>query len=299
MVGPDTAEPKEKSMAELKAHGLRTGNLPEACYPCRGCGHCVRRRQGTVREMVSFGASRIAASLGVGEITDDLASMIDHTLLKPEATRTEISRLCEEARSFGFASVCVNPHYVTLVARLLRGTAVKVCSVAGFPLGANTSDVKAQEARLAIRDGAQEIDMVINVGALKSEEYSLVEDDIRKVLKAAGPLTVVKVILETAVLTDEEKIKGCLLVKAAGAHFVKTSTGFGPGGATVEDVALMRKVVGEDMGVKASGGIRTYEDAVKMVEAGASRIGASASVKIVSGGAAPGKGGRVGVAGRP
>jgi deoxyribose-phosphate aldolase len=240
--------------------------------------------------MVGMGASRIGAALGVGEVGEGLAGMIDHTLLKPEATTREITGLCEEGRTYGFASVCVNPHFAVLAARLLRGTAVRVCSVAGFPLGANVSDVKAQEARLAVRDGAQEIDMVMNIGALKSGEYSVVEDDIRRVVRAAGPLTVVKVILETAVLTDEEKIKACLLVKAAGAHFVKTSTGFGPGGATVGDVALMRKVVGGELGIKASGGIRSQEEAIRMVRAGASRIGASASVKIVSG-AGAGSGG--------
>jgi len=253
------------------------------CKPCISCGLCVQKLPEVVRRVVDVGASRIGASLGIREVASDLAQMIDHTLLKPEASKKEIQKLCEEAKTFGFASVCVNPYYVSLAARLLRGTPVKVCTVAGFPLGANITDVKAQEARMAVRDGAQEIDMVINVGALKSGDYNIVEDDIRKVIKACGPLTITKVILEAALLTDEEKIKGCLLAKSAGAHFVKTSTGFGPGGATVEDVALMRKVVGEEMGVKASGGIRSYEEAIKMVKAGASRIGASASVKIVAG----------------
>jgi len=213
----------------------------------------------------------------------DLAAMIDHTLLKPEATKDQIVKLCEEAVEFGFASVCINPTYVSLAADLLRNTPVKVCTVVGFPLGASTPLVKAVEARDAIAAGAREIDMVINIGALKSGDDDLVGRDIRAVVEAARGRALVKVILETALLTDDQKVKACLIAKAEGADFVKTSTGFGPGGATVEDVRLMRKVVGKEMGVKASGGIRNLESARKMIEAGASRIGASASVAIVKG----------------
>ncbi|MEW6556159.1 MAG: deoxyribose-phosphate aldolase [Elusimicrobiota bacterium] len=213
---------------------------------------------------------------------EQLAPFIDHTLLKANATQEEIGKLCEEARKYGFASVCVNPAYVQLASKLLAGSAVKVCTVIGFPLGATTPTVKAIEARDAIASGADEIDMVINVGALKSGNYQLVLDDI-KAAREATRGKILKVILETAYLTKDEKIKGCQLAKEAGADFVKTSTGFGPSGATVEDIQLMRETVGPLMGIKASGGIRTTEDARKMVEAGATRIGASASVAIVIG----------------
>ncbi|MFH1864692.1 MAG: deoxyribose-phosphate aldolase [Candidatus Eisenbacteria bacterium] len=209
--------------------------------------------------------------------------MIDHTILKPAATRDEIEKLCEEARRFRFASVCINPTYVPLCAQMLRMTNVKVCTVVGFPLGANRSEVKAFETERAISDGAQEVDMVINVGALKSNDTDLVERDIRAVVEACRGIVVSKVIIEAALLTDEEKVTACQLAKAAGADFVKTSTGFGPGGATAHDVALMRAVVGAEMGVKAAGGIRDAETAREMIAAGASRIGASASVKIVGG----------------
>jgi len=203
-------------------------------------------------------------------------------LLKPEATRDQIVQLCREAREYGFASVCVNPSYVKLAAELLRGSSVKVCSVVGFPLGATLPEVKAYEARRAIEEGAAEIDMVINIGALKSGDLELVKRDIASVVDvchAKGALC--KVIIEAALLTDEEKVLACQLARAAGADYVKTSTGFGPGGATVQDVALMRRTVGPEMGVKAAGGIRSYEAAKSMVEAGATRIGASAGVKIV------------------
>ena len=212
----------------------------------------------------------------------DIAKIIDHTLLKPEATRDQIVQLCREAREYGFAAVCVNPCYVKLAAELLRGSSVKVCSVVGFPLGATLPEVKAYEARRAIEEGAAEIDMVINIGALKSGDLELVKRDIASVVDvchAKGALC--KVIIEAALLTDEEKVLACQLAKAAGADYVKTSTGFGPGGATVQDVALMRRTVGPEMGVKAAGGIRSYEAAKSMVEAGATRIGASAGVKIV------------------
>lgn len=212
----------------------------------------------------------------------DIASLIDHTLLKPEATPEQIAQLCSEAREYRFASVCVNPVYVKLAWDLLKGSPVKVCTVVGFPLGATPSEVKAFEAQRAIRDGASEIDMVIHVGSLKAGADDLVEEDIATVVEAchAGG-AICKVILETCFLTEEEKVRGCLLARRAGADFVKTSTGFGPGGATVEDVALMRRTVGPDMGVKAAGGIRTLEALRQMVAAGANRIGASASVKIM------------------
>jgi deoxyribose-phosphate aldolase len=231
--------------------------------------------------VVEAGASRLGLH-AVGGGAGDLAGMIDHTLLKPDATRTEIETLCREAVEFGFASVCVNPTWVTTCARLVRGTRVVVCSVVGFPLGANSADTKQYETRRAIFDGAREIDMVINVGALKSGDLYLVEQDIRAVTSACREASVIsKVIVETALLTDEEKVTACTLAKAAAADFVKTSTGFGPGGATAADVALMRKVVGEDMGIKASGGVRTLESVKAMVAAGATRIGASAGVRIV------------------
>lgn len=212
----------------------------------------------------------------------DIAGIIDHTLLRPDATRVEIHKLCREARQHSFASVCVNSGWVPLAAGELSGSPVKVCTVVGFPLGACLTEAKVAETEAALRLGAQEIDMVINVGALRSGDDDVVKYDIGAVVESAHRGgAIVKVILETAFLTDEQKTKACLLAKAAKADFVKTSTGFGPSGATEHDVALMRRVVGPGMGVKASGGIRTREDAMKMVAAGASRIGASASVKIV------------------
>lgn len=215
------------------------------------------------------------------------AALIDHTLLKPEATAADIRKVCAEARQYVFASVCVNPCWVRLVAGELAGTAVKVCSVVGFPLGATTSEIKVAETAGAIRDGAQEIDMVLNVGELRAGNHDAVRGDIKGVVDAAHRSgAIVKVILETALLTDEQKVAACLLAKEAGADFVKTSTGFGPGGATVEDVALMRRTVGPAIGVKASGGVRTLEDLKKMVAAGANRVGASASVKMIEAAAA-------------
>jgi len=211
-----------------------------------------------------------------------VARLIDHTLLKPEATREQIIRLCQEARQYGFASVCVNPVWVRLAAEQLADTEVTVCTVVGFPLGATLSQVKAYEARQVIAAGAAEVDMVMNIGALKSGDESLVEQDIAAVVEVCHERgAICKVIIEAALLTDEEKVRACQLAQAAGADFVKTSTGFGPGGATVEDVALMRRTVGPQMGVKAAGGIRTYEAFRRMVEAGANRIGASAGVRIV------------------
>jgi deoxyribose-phosphate aldolase len=212
----------------------------------------------------------------------EIASLIDHTLLKPEADRGDVRRVCEEALRYGFASVCVNPWNVIQVAELLRGSKSAVCTVAGFPLGATLRAVKVYEAQKAIELGASEIDMVMNIGALKSGEQSAMEDDIHGVVEAChGGGAICKVILECALLTNDEKVRACQSAKNAGADFVKTSTGFGPGGATVEDVRLMRTAAGGGMGVKAAGGIRTFEDLKKMVEAGATRIGASASVTIM------------------
>ncbi|EYE87744.1 deoxyribose-phosphate aldolase [Fervidicella metallireducens AeB] len=213
----------------------------------------------------------------------NIEKYIDHTLLKPQATEEEIKNICREAREYGFASVCVNAYYTSLVRKELEGTDVKTCVVVGFPLGATTKEVKAFETKQAIEKGAQEIDMVINIGALKSKKYDVVLDDIKAVVDAAKGKALVKVIIETCLLTDEEKVKVCTLAKEAGADFVKTSTGFSTGGATVEDVKLMRETVGEEMGVKASGGVRTREDAEAVIAAGANRIGASASIAIAKG----------------
>ncbi|MBZ5496626.1 MAG: deoxyribose-phosphate aldolase [Acidobacteriia bacterium] len=213
-----------------------------------------------------------------------LAKTIDHTLLKPDATPDQIAQLCFEARKYGFASVCINPAWVKLCAQLLQGSPVKVCTVIGFPLGATAPEVKAFECQNALEHGATEIDMVINIGALKAGDLELVAKDIRGVVAAAHARgAIVKVIIEAVLLNDEEKTIACLLSKEAGADFVKTSTGFAGGGATVHDVALMRRVVGPEMGVKAAGGVRTYADAESMIKAGATRIGASAGVKIIQG----------------
>lgn len=254
---------------------------------CINCGHCATRKPEAVRNILSTGADRIGSNVGINgsKIDKTLAAMIDHTLLKPDATKEQLIKVCEEAKQYNFATVCVNSANIPLVARQLKGSLVKPIAVVGFPLGAASSQSKAFEAREAVRAGALEIDMVINIGALKSRDYRLVYDDIKTVVEASRPHKV-KVIIETAQLNDEEKIAACTLAKTAGAAFVKTSTGFGGGGATVEDIALMRRVVGNDMEVKASGGIRTREDAEKMIQAGANRIGASASVAIVTGTAA-------------
>jgi deoxyribose-phosphate aldolase len=245
---------------------------------------CVKTCFDNAGHVISAGAERLSST--PGNIPDGaaMASMIDHTSLKPDATEDQIRQLCREAREFNFASVCINPGFVKLCSELLKGSPVKVCTVIGFPLGATTTEVKCFEAKTAIENGATEIDMVINVGAIKAGKLDVVAYDIREVVLVghhAGAL--VKVILETCLLNDEEKILACLLCKEAGADFVKTSTGFSSGGATVEDVALMRRTVGPNVGVKASGGIRTREDVEKMVKAGATRIGASAGVRIISG----------------
>ena len=249
------------------------------CDTCRGC-HV--RRPDDVRKLVTLGSARIAAGVGHGAPDSDLAALIDHTLLKPDASREELEKLCAEARKYGFATVCVNATNVRFAAALLEGCSTKAIAVVGFPLGAMTPSAKAFETREAVRNGAGEIDMVINIGAMKSKDYALVLEDIAAVVSAAAPKPV-KVILETASLTHDEKVIACSLSKIAGAAFVKTSTGFGAGGATAEDIALMRGVVGPEMGVKASGGVRTREDVENMVQAGATRVGASASVAIVTG----------------
>jgi deoxyribose-phosphate aldolase len=263
----------------------------EAWDDCLACvGDCVAHSAPKVRSVLAAGATRVTFN-GVGaDVPADLAGFIDHTLLKPDATAGDIDRMCGEAIEYGFASVCVNPTWARRVADALRGSDVVACCVVGFPLGATTAEIKAMEARRALRDGAREIDMVINVGALKSGDLDLVRRDIAGVAEAcreAGALC--KVILETALLSDEEKVIASRLAVEAKADFVKTSTGFGPGGATVYDVALMREAVGPKIGVKASGGIRSAEDVKQMIAAGATRIGASAGVQIVTGGASSGR----------
>ncbi len=239
---------------------------------CRGAAEVIQDR----------GADRVGCRPGVGALPASLAGAIDHTLLKPEATREDVIALCKEAKKHGFASVCVNPTWIRLARSILDGTGVMTVAVIGFPLGSGTASAKAFEARDAARAGAQELDMVLNIGALRSGDYRTVEDDIRRVVEASRPIPV-KVILETSKLTDEEKVIGSALSKLAGAAFVKTSTGFGGGGATVDDITLMRRVVGAELGVKASGGVRTEADAQNMMAAGATRLGASASVAIVTG----------------
>jgi deoxyribose-phosphate aldolase len=237
-----------------------------------------------VRQVVANGADRVAFHGAGADVPMDMARYIDHTLLAPDATAEDIDRICAEAREFGFATVCVNPVWVKRAADCLKGSDVRVTAVVGFPLGANASEMKAMEARRAIRDGAREIDMVLCIGALKSGLYHQVRVDIEKVVDSAHEAgAIVKVILETGLLTDEEKVIASAIARDAKADFVKTSTGFGHGGATVYDVALMRETVGPRMGVKASGGVRTAEDLEEMIAAGATRIGASAGVQIVSG----------------
>ncbi len=262
---------QEMTMAAVVPAGGRCG--------CHAVAHdCCPDR---LRGVVDAGATRVGVH-AAGGAPDGIAQLIDHTLLKPDARRQDIEELCREAAHYRFATVCVNPCWVALCARLLAGTSVLVCSVVGFPLGATTADVKGYETRRAIFDGAKEIDTVINVGALKSGDLVTVQRDIEAIVvpcRDGGALS--KVIIEAALLTDDEKVTACTLAKAAGADYVKTSTGFGPGGATAADVALMRRVVGADMGVKAAGGVRDLEALQAMVAAGASRVGASAGVKIV------------------
>ena len=261
-----------------KPEGL---NLPDQV--CPGCvQRCPQTCARNTKEIIAAGADRVSASERLTKIDPAIAALIDHTILKPEATRADIVKVCREARQYNFASVCVNPYWVPLVRTELQGSPVKVCTVVGFPLGATSTEAKVAETAAALRAGAQEIDMVINIGALRSGEHEAVKLDIQQVVKTAHEArSIVKVILETALLDDNQKAVGSTLAKLAGADFVKTSTGFGPSGATAHDVALMRGVVGPEMGVKASGGIRTLEDLKAMTAAGATRIGASASVKIV------------------
>lgn len=269
--------------AELRG---RMGNGHPACPP-DGCAcaasHCVEHCPERLRRLVECGAERFSAGPGIDACDNVLARMIDHTLLAPGATRREVGELCDEAVANCFASVCVNPWWVRFCAERLAESPVKVCTVVGFPLGANRTETKVYEALRAVEDGATELDMVLNVGALKSGAYSDVEADVAGVVKAGAGRAIVKVILETALLNDEQKVKGCVLAQSGGARFVKTSTGFGGGGATAADVALMRRVVGGGMGVKASGGVKDQPTALEMIAAGATRIGASAGVRIVHG----------------
>lgn len=289
--GQGTVRGKAQSVAAAPGEcSLPQGGNPDAshCDTCRGCH--VKRPE-AVRSLVQLGAARIAAGTGHEAPSSDLAGLIDHTLLKPDASREQLKKLCDEARKYHFKTVCVNAANIRFCAAQLEGSGVMPIAVVGFPLGAGTANAKAFEAREAVRNGAQEIDTVINIGALKSKDYATVLDDIAAVVAASAPKPV-KVILETASLTHDEKVIACSLSKIAGAAFVKTSTGFGAGGATAEDVALMREVVGPKMGVKASGGVRSADDVRRMVAAGATRVGASASVEIVSESSAPAKGGR-------
>lgn len=260
------------------AEGL---NIPELI--CPGCvQRCPQTCARKTKDIIAAGADRVSASERLTRVDSSIAALIDHTVLKPDARHGDIIKICQEARKYNFASVCVNPCWVPLVAAELKGSPVKVCTVAGFPLGANTTEVKRAETEAAIRVGAQEIDMVINVGALKSGNLDAVKGDIQAVVETSHRAgAIVKVIIETALLDDNEKAIACTLAKLAGADFVKTSTGFAASGADARDVMLMRAIVGDRMGVKASGGIRSLEDLRRMAAAGASRIGASASVKII------------------
>ena len=265
----------------VPAKGAEGLNLPDQV--CPGCTQrCAQTCARNTKEIIAAGAARVSASEKLTKIDPTIAALIDHTILKADATRADVAKICREARQYNFASVCVNSYWVPLVRAELAGSPVKVCTVVGFPLGAASTGAKTAEATIAVRDGAQEVDMVINVGALKSGDQDAVKADIAAVVKAshAGG-AIVKVILETSLLTDTEKTLACALSKAAGADFVKTSTGFSTAGATAHDIALMRQAVGPEMGVKASGGIRTLQDLQTMAAAGATRIGASASVKIV------------------
>lgn len=260
---------------EVTASGARPGARCQCHSVVAEC--CPDRLRG----VLDAGATRVGIH-AAGGAPSGVAAMIDHTLLRADATRKDVEELCREAAVFGFATVCVNPTWVGLAASRLAGSAVRVCSVVGFPLGATSADVKGYETRRAIFDGAREIDMVINIGALKSGDLRAVERDIEAVTAPCRDSSALsKVIIEAALLTDDEKVTACTLAKAAGADYVKTSTGFGPGGATAADVALMRRVVGSEMGVKAAGGVRDLEALKAMVAAGATRVGASAGVKIV------------------
>ena len=259
------------------------GGPGNVCMTCNKCDNqCAQSAPDVVRSLVRPGKGRVSARLGAANVPKDLAKLIDHTLLKADATYADIDKLCAEARKYGFASVCVNPVHVRRCHLALRGSDVLVCTVIGFPLGANAKEIKAMEARRAIREGAREVDMVLNIGALKSGDLEAVYEDIRLVREVAHEGgAILKVIIETALLTDEEKVQACLASKRARADFVKTSTGFSKAGATAADVALMSRAVDHKLGVKASGGVRNVGDAQKMIGAGATRIGASVGIKIV------------------
>ena len=280
MAHPQQALVETVVRAVLAALDARPGHAIEAACACHNIvdGCCPDR-------MSSFalaGVDRFGLRADPNVYPHGVASLIDHTLLKPEATQSDIERLCSEARQYGFATVCVNPTWVAFCERALRGASARVCTVVGFPLGATLPEVKALETRRVIESGASEVDMVLNIGALKSNLYSLVHDDIEAVTSVCRKMGAIsKVIIETALLTDEEKVKAAVLVRTGDADFIKTSTGFASGGATVADVALLRRVVGPDMGVKAAGGVRDLKSAKAMIDAGADRIGASVGVKIV------------------
>jgi len=270
-----------RRIVEIIVEEMAAAGVAQHQHACSCHGFLYDCCPDRVRGVLDAGASRLGLHAS-GARPGDVAALIDHTLLKPDASRRDIETLCREAADLGFATVCINPCWVRAAAKLLQGSRTAVCTVVGFPLGATTADVKHYETRRAIFDGAAEIDMVINIGALKSGDLKLVERDIAAVVGPCREAGVVsKVIIEAALLNDEEKIAACSLSKAAGADFVKTSTGFASGGATAADVALMRRVVGADMGVKAAGGVRDYEGLKAMVAAGATRVGASAGVRIV------------------
>ncbi|NOX59250.1 MAG: deoxyribose-phosphate aldolase [Planctomycetes bacterium] len=281
----ELSETDLQRVAERIASMLGTGSVDAACVgpECGFCRPCGPVDPAQLREFIAMGADRIVCRGGGETVPKEIARYIDHTLLRPDSTYEQIDKLCSEAKEYGFASVCVNPFHVKRCAAILRGSPVKVCTVVGFPLGANAAEIKALEARRAIREGAKEIDMVVNVGAVKSGDDEAVYHDIRTVVEACmDGGAICKVILETALLSNEEKTRACVAARRARANFVKTSTGFGPGGATAEDVALMSEAVkGTRMGVKASGGIRTLEDAEQMIRAGATRLGVSAGIRIV------------------
>jgi deoxyribose-phosphate aldolase len=282
-------------ITEVILSRLGTGALANECALRHD--ECFVKCPDRMQSIIAGGGVRFGLSGAESEAARQVARYIDHTLLKPDATRDEVLKVCEEGARYGFASVCINPTWVRESACALRGSGVKVCTVIGFPLGANTPDIKAYEARRAIFDGASELDMVINVGALKSGDYDLVARDIGGIVEVAHDAgSICKVIIETALLTDDEKIRACTIAKDVGADFVKTSTGFSKGGATVADIALMRRAVGGQMGVKASGGVRDLKQAQEMIQAGATRIGASVGVKIVqeiTGSVSPANGQRV------
>lgn len=287
-------EVTRRVVAALDAQEAGANNLPQKNVPCPGadgschaCGRCAEVRPEETSALRAAGAARLSAGAGIGQVRRDIAVLIDHTLLKPEASRDALRTLCEEAARYGFFSVCVNSANVRFCCNLLQETDVKVVAVVGFPLGAMSAQSKAFEARQAIRDGAREIDMVINIGKLKTGDFDCVFEDIVAVVAASRPYPV-KVIIEASALTDEEKVAASALASAAGARFVKTSTGFGKGGATVEDISLIRRVVGNRVEIKASGGVHSAQDADALVKAGATRIGASASVAIVTGGKSTG-----------